>query len=145
MDRRHFLIGASSLGLGLGASAIALKPAQAEQRMTAPEVLAAVRQNKAILIDVRRPDEWAATGVAQGALPFDLRADDFIENVQSAMRANPGLPVALICARGVRSRRVAARLDKAGIKNVIDVPEGMLGSQAGPGWLKRGLPVTFER
>lgn len=34
------------------------------------------------------------------------------------------------------------RLRAAGFTQIIDVPEGMLGSGAGPGWLKRGLPVV---
>jgi hypothetical protein len=33
-------------------------------------------------------------------------------------------------------------LENAGFTNIIDVPEGMMGSRAGPGWLKRGLPVV---
>ncbi|MEM6482663.1 MAG: rhodanese-like domain-containing protein, partial [Pseudomonadota bacterium] len=32
-------------------------------------------------------------------------------------------------------------LRDAGYQKVIDVPEGMLGSFSGPGWLKTGLPV----
>ena len=47
-----------------------------------------------------------------------------------------------MCARGVRSRRLTARLTEAGFTNIIDVPEGMLGSSAGPGWLKNDLPTT---
>ncbi|MCX8952452.1 rhodanese-like domain-containing protein, partial [Ruegeria sp. NA] len=33
------------------------------------------------------------------------------------------------------------RLIEAGFTNIIDVPEGMLGSAAGPGWVRTGLPV----
>ena len=36
----------------------------------------------------------------------------------------------------------ADHLREAGFTNIIDVPEGMLGSGAGPGWLKSGLPLT---
>jgi len=37
------------------------------------------------------------------------------------------------------SRRV---LEKAGFTRIVDIPEGMLGSSAGPGWLARDLPVV---
>jgi rhodanese-related sulfurtransferase len=42
----------------------------------------------------------------------------------------------------VRSSRLSRTLRDAGYSNVIDVPEGMLGSYAGPGWLERGLPLS---
>ena len=32
-------------------------------------------------------------------------------------------------------------MTKAGFSNIIDVPEGMLGSAAGPGWLAADLPT----
>lgn len=33
-------------------------------------------------------------------------------------------------------------LRQAGYENYIDVSEGMLGSQVGPGWIDAGLPVV---
>ncbi|MEM7598254.1 MAG: rhodanese-like domain-containing protein [Pseudomonadota bacterium] len=119
----------------------ALKATAAGQEMTPPEVLEAVRTGRVLLVDVRRPDEWAKTGVAEGAVPIDLRREDFTEAVVAA-RASGDQPVAVICARGVRSRRMTLRLDEAGVAQIIDIPEGMLGSRAGPGWLERGLPVV---
>lgn len=94
-----------------------------------------------ILVDIRRPDEWARTGVGQGAVPLDMRRADFVAALHELA---PGLnaPIALICARGVRSRAMTERLKQAGFTNIIDVPDGMLGSGAGPGWLKAGLPVV---
>ena len=58
------------------------------------------------------------------------------------MQDNPDVPVALICARGARSFRVTLQLAAFGITDIVDVPEGMLGSAAGPGWLSRGLPTV---
>jgi hypothetical protein len=37
---------------------------------------------------------------------------------------------------------MSARLAEAGFTGIVDVPEGMLGSSAGPGWLARDLPVV---
>ncbi len=97
---------------------------------------------KITLIDIRRPDEWARTGSGQGANRLDMRRGDFIEELDKIVGGDRSKPVALICARGVRSNRMSERLKIAGFTNIIDVPEGMLGSNAGPGWLKRGLPVV---
>jgi hypothetical protein len=33
------------------------------------------------------------------------------------------------------------KLNSLGFTNVTNVSEGMLGSRAGPGWLKRNLPI----
>ena len=110
-----------------------LSPLQAHQAAVAGEVL---------LIDIRRPEEWAQTGVGEGAIPLDMRRRDFEDALTEAADGDTARPIALICARGVRSRRMTQRLRAAGFTQIIDVPEGMLGSGAGPGWLKRGLPVV---
>ncbi|MEM6636745.1 MAG: rhodanese-like domain-containing protein [Pseudomonadota bacterium] len=106
------------------------------------EVHEALDEKRLILVDIRRPDEWTKTGVAQGAIPIDMRRGDFVDAVQEARGPDPDIPVALICARGVRSRRMTRALVEAGIGPIIDIPEGMLGSSDGPGWLGRGLPIV---
>ena len=140
-SRRAILTGAgAALVTGLGAT-----HSLADGVMTPPELLKAVRNGEVLLVDVRRPDEWQATGIAEGAVPIDLRRSDFVDAVVAA-RASKSQPVVVICARGVRSRRMTRRLTKAGVLPIIDVPEGMLGSAAGPGWLRRGLPIdTWTR
>jgi rhodanese-related sulfurtransferase len=110
--------------------------------MTPPEAYAAANSGGILLVDIRRPDEWAQTGVAVNAVRIDMRDGDFIDKVELA-RASAVQPVALICARGVRSRRMTHRLHEANIGPLIDIPEGMLGSDAGPGWLARKLPIVF--
>ena len=114
--------------------ATALDPAQAHE---------AAKAGALLLVDIRRPDEWARTGVGDGAIPLDMRRADFEEVLLAQAGGDLSRPVALICARGVRSRRMTERLTAAGFSRIIDVPEGMLGSGAGPGWLNRGLPVTL--
>lgn len=125
---------------GLSYSRLAAPP-DGVSTLTVAEAQAKAAEGAILLVDIRRPDEWQSTGVAGGALPLDMRRPDFIAVLtqERAARGNP--PVALICARGVRSRHLSERLAEAGIDPVIDVPEGMLGSFAGPGWLKSGLPV----
>lgn len=112
--------------------------------LTAPEAHQKAVAGEITLIDIRRPDEWARTGSGEGAHRIDLRVDDFAAQVQAAAGDDLNAPVALICARGVRSARISNQLIAAGFTNIIDVPEGMLGSAAGPGWLQRGLPVVTD-
>ncbi|MEP1765748.1 MAG: rhodanese-like domain-containing protein [Sulfitobacter sp.] len=109
--------------------------------LTVQDAHAAATQGSITLIDIRRPDEWARTGVGLGALPIDMRDTDFVAQLLTHVGGKDA-PIALICARGVRSRGLSKRLASAGFTHIIDVPEGMLGSGAGPGWLGAGLPVT---
>ena len=94
------------------------------------------------LRDIRRPDEWARTGSGQGAHRLDMRRKDFISALDALVAGDRSKPVALICATGVRSNRMSEKLKNAGFSNIIDVPEGMMGSKAGPGWIKRKLPLN---
>lgn len=110
--------------------------------LTPQEAHASAAKGDVVLVDIRRPDEWARTGVGEHAVPLDMRRSDFDRILLRHVGGDPSRPVALICARGVRSRRMTAHLSSAGFTRIIDVPEGMLGSGAGPGWLKRGLPVV---
>ncbi|TMV09643.1 rhodanese-like domain-containing protein [Ruegeria sediminis] len=94
-----------------------------------------------VLIDIRTPQEWRATGIGEGAHPIDMRRADFVQAMVDAAGPDRNRAIALICARGVRSARLSLELAEAGFANIVDVPEGMLGSRAGPGWVKAGLPV----
>ena len=63
----------------------------------------ALNNNAARLIDVRRPDEWNETGVAQGAWPLDMTEAAFGQRLFAALDLAGGQPVALIFAVGGRS------------------------------------------
>lgn len=141
LTRRLAMAGALA---GLGGLALARWfniGAREEDGMNVSAAYAAAIEGRLTLIDIRRPDEWAATGIGQGAIPLDMRDPAFTTKLR-ALVPDPNTRIALICARGVRSRHLAAQLTEAGFTNIIDVPEGMLGSGAGPGWLATGLPVT---
>ena len=116
--------------------------ASADGTLSTPDAHAAALSGEIILVDIRRPDEWERTGLGEGAVPIDMRRDDFTDALLVQTGGRTDRPVALICARGVRSRKMTQRLLGAGFTMIIDVPEGMLGSGAGPGWVKRGLPVV---
>lgn len=138
LSRRAFLFWAVALAGGTVVYSFWPRP-KAQQRLSAEDAHELAAQGQIVLIDIRRPDEWARTGVPEHSIPIDMRRADFTQAVQTA---SGGKPVALICARGVRSRRATRRFEDAGITSVIDVPEGMLGSAAGPGWLSKALPIS---
>ncbi|MGC1497006.1 MAG: rhodanese-like domain-containing protein [Sulfitobacter sp.] len=143
--RRGLLFGGAAVltagAVGIGRWYI-LQANVGDGTLSAPDADKAVSTGALVLVDIRRPDEWADTGLPKGAVPIDMRRDDFPQALLAALGGDKDYPVALICARGVRSSRISARLSEAGFTKVLDVSEGMLGSRAGPGWLARGLPVT---
>ncbi|MEL6883748.1 MAG: rhodanese-like domain-containing protein [Pseudomonadota bacterium] len=145
MTRRAFgLAGAAALAGGTVFAARWFNitaQANGEGTLSAPDVHAAATGGALLLVDIRRPDEWERTGLGEGAVPLDMRRKDFTRALLDYTGGRTDTPVALICARGVRSRRMTEVLTGAGFTTIIDVPEGMLGSGAGPGWLKRGLPT----
>ena len=147
--RRRFLTGGATVVLG-GTAIFAANwfniGAQAGQdgTLSTPQAHEAAVSGAIILVDIRRPDEWSRTGVGEGAVPINMLDWDFIDQVSAQVGGDRSLLVALICARGVRSRKMLNRLKQAGFTNIIDVPEGMLGSGAGPGWIKRGLPTVAK-
>lgn len=141
MQRRRFLAG-SALAALMALAVLRTAPGHAAPALTAPEAMDRAASGAIVLIDIRRPDEWQATGIAQGARPLDMRRPDFEAALLTLAGGDRTRPIALICARGGRSARLARRLAAAGFTTILDVPEGMLGSRAGPGWVSRGLPVT---
>ena len=112
----------------------------AVQRLFAGEVISPaeaagrVASGKAVLIDVREPAEWAATGVAVPAVLLPL-SDLQGKRVQwkTFLEKNWGKELILYCRSGHRSGIAAALLAK----------EGWATTNAGgfKGWSAAGLPV----
>lgn len=146
--RRLVLAGLATAGAGAAGAGIWLYRRRPHFDGAALDPVAAhdlAARGEILLVDIRRPDEWRRTGLPQGAVALDMRRADFIAALTDAAGADRDAPIALICAGGVRSARLGRRLTEAGFTNIIDVPEGMQGSGAGPGWLRRGLPTrTYE-
>jgi rhodanese-related sulfurtransferase len=100
-----------------------------------------------VLVDIRSPREVAGTGRPEGAVLVPLQGDDrtfrgsFVADVAVAVGPDRARPVALIDADGRRAAFAAKLLASQGFKGVLVVGEGMLGSNLGPGWLARDLPV----
>ena len=96
-----------------------------------------------VLVDIRLPSEWRQTGVGVNAIAITMHQSiyKFVDQLKKAAGGNK-LPIALICAEGVRSAAMQRTLRQYGFQGVIDVQEGMVGGKTGPGWIKAGLPVT---
>lgn len=149
INRRQLLVGGAAAltvtTLTVASDEFLMSSAQAQtalpNRLSVEEAHQKALSGEITLIDIRRPDEWAGTGSGEGAVRLDMRRQDFIPALLEVV-TEPSAPIALICARGVRSAWLTDILTQAGFTNIIDVPEGMLGSAAGAGWLGKGLPVV---
>ena len=141
-SRRGFVLGAIVVLAGAGGLWFnSTSPATSGEILTPHEARDLVQSGEIILIDIRRPDEWKSTGLAQGAIGIDMRRKDFDRALTAILNGDRSAAVAVICARGVRSKHTAARMKSAGFTNVSDVSTGMLGSRAGKGWVPLGLPL----
>lgn len=108
------------------------------------EALEALVTDDVIVIDVRRDDEWKRTGVIAGSHPitfFDARGRydvaDWLSRVEAISDADErSRKVVLICARGVRSSKIANLLDqRLGFSEVYNVTKGI------DHWIDAGKPV----
>lgn len=109
--------------------------------LTAPQALEQSRSGAVTLIDIRTPPEWRQTGVPAGALRIDMKSRAFVNDILTAVDGDKSAPIAIICRTGNRTTYTQKALSEMGFTRVYNVKEGMAGSGAGPGWLKRGLPV----
>ena len=116
---------------------------QSPVSMSVQEAYTKSRDGEILLIDIRRPSEWRQTGIAESAQPITMHQEirQFVKQLKAVQVQAGNKPIAVICATGGRSAFLQRTLPKFGVKNIIDVSEGMLGSTAGDGWLKSGLPV----
>lgn len=113
--------------------------------ITPTDARAGANAGNLTLIDVRTPREWRETGVAAGAVRIDMQhpggAEGFAKAVLERVGGDRDAPIAFICRSGSRSGQVQRFLAAQGFTQVQSVSEGMSGSSAGPGWIRRGLPV----
>lgn len=126
-----------SLVFATGAPAVL---SAAPTTMTVEQVRAAALAGDVLLIDIRTPAEWRASGVADVAHPLSMIDRRFGQKLVALVEANPGTRMALICALGTRSRRLIRLLDQRGYSDTVDVPSGMHGKP--DGWLAKGLPTV---
>ena len=113
--------------------------------ISASDAFAAMEAGNMILVDVRRPDEWISTGVAEGAWLLDMRDENFGAYLMAVLDRNPDHQVGIICRTGNRTGNLMQILTDSGITRVVDVTEGMQGGPRGTGWINTGLPVVEAR
>ena len=96
--------------------------------------LTAAEMQGAMVVDIRQPEEWAATGVIEGALlvPY-ADAESFL----AGLDLQPGQPLVLVCQSGGRSGNAAAELAAVLDNPVISQDGGM------SAWVNAGNPVVM--
>lgn len=103
-------------------------------KMSPDEAARKVAEGKAVLVDVREPNEWAETGVAAPAVLLPMSDFNGARKLwKPFLEANEGKELILYCRSGARSGRVAAQLAE----------EGRPVANAGGfrDWKSAGLPV----
>ena len=117
--------------------------ARAEPDISAPQALERSKQGKLLIIDVRTPEEWRETGVIPEARRVDFYRGPqvLLKSVVEMVGGDKSAPIAVVCHSGSRSTEAQRFLQAQGFTQVYNLREGMAGSAAGPGWLKRQLPV----
>ncbi|MEL6297248.1 MAG: rhodanese-like domain-containing protein [Pseudomonadota bacterium] len=128
------------LALAVGSAAIA----QQGQRLSSEAAHTQAARGGLVIVDIRAPSEWRRSGVAQGAKLISMYQPRSAFTAKIKALQASGKRVALICAGGVRSKRMQRALQATGVTGVIDVTDGMLGGRYGRGWIRAGLPTrTF--
>ena len=115
--------------------------AEAGPTLSAPEAFEKARAGEITLIDIRTPQEWRQTGIAESALTIDMTRKTFVQEILDSVGGDKDAPIAIICRTGNRTTYTQKALQEMGFTHVYNVKEGMAGSGAGPGWVRRGLPV----
>jgi rhodanese-related sulfurtransferase len=110
--------------------------------MSPPEIATLAKDKKILLIDIRRPDEWQETGVAENAHKLDMTDEMFLAKLSKITEGNRTKPIALICRTASRTRVVQSALSQMGYSSIINVEGGMEGNENDKGWIKHGLPIV---
>jgi rhodanese-related sulfurtransferase len=99
--------------------------------LTAQGAVQLINRQRAVVVDVREPEEFAA-GHVTGAKNVPL---DQLEQKLPAAVKNKSLPLLLICATGARAQRAVATAKKLGYEQAQAVAGGL------KSWKDANLPV----
>lgn len=94
----------------------------AYQDLTPAQFAAGLRQPGAVLVDVRRPDEFAQ-GHLPGAVNIEVTAPDFAQRVAALDNTKPTY---VYCRSGARSAKAAEQLTKNGFAQVSNLLGGVI-------------------
>ena len=99
--------------------------------LTAQGAVQLINRERAVVVDVREPDEFAA-GHVTGAKNVPL---DQLEAKLAGTVKNKSLPLLLICASGARAQRAVATAKKLGYEHAQVISGGL------KSWKDANLPV----
>ncbi|WP_416367512.1 rhodanese-like domain-containing protein [Variovorax paradoxus] len=99
--------------------------------LTAQGAVQLINRERAVLVDVREPEEFA-TGHMIGAKNVPLNQLD--EKLTSTVK-NKNVPLLLVCATGARAQRAVAMAKKLGYEQAQAVAGGL------KAWKEANLPV----
>ena len=99
-------------------------------KVSAAEAVRLINREKAVLLDVSEPAEYAAAHPA-GARSIPLAAIE----TSNALPKNKALPLVVVCPSGVRAARGAATLRKLGFEKATALAGGLRA------WREANLPV----
>ena len=90
--------------------------------------------NDAILVDVRRDDEYI-NGHIENSINIDYMSDKFVAKTEML---DKNMPIILYCRSGRRSYLSAVKLSENGFKEVYNLKGGILS------WIEIGNNVVFD-
>lgn len=99
--------------------------------LTAQGAVQLINRERAVVVDVREPDEFAA-GHVTGAKNVPL---DQLEAKLTGAVKNKSLPLLLVCATGARAQRAVATAKKLGYEQAQAITGGL------KSWKAANLPV----
>jgi rhodanese-related sulfurtransferase len=88
-----------------------------------------------VVLDVRTPQELAATGYVENAINIDYRAENFQEDLDALDKAKTYV---IYCRSGGRSGRTLTMMEELGFQDVYNVTGGILQ------WTREELPLVKE-
>ena len=125
-----FLFLAAAVSDGLLIWPLLGKGAGGSGRLTTSDAVQLINREKAVLIDVSEPAEYAAGHVA-GAKSVPLAQIE----TSTALPKNKALPLVVVCTTGARAGKGVAALKKLGFENAQALAGGL------DAWRAANLPV----
>ncbi|MDR2324649.1 MAG: rhodanese-like domain-containing protein [Acidovorax sp.] len=121
--------------LAIGSGALLLVPSlkgAGAGSLTAAEAVQRINREKAVVVDVREPEEYVQGHITNAKnIPLS-QLDERLPQVAK----NKALPVVLICGKGPRAVRAEAMAKKLGYDKAQALSGGM------KGWREAGMPVV---
>jgi rhodanese-related sulfurtransferase len=114
----------------------------AELNNITPEQLKTMRDNNALVIDIRTTEEWNSTGIIPGSNKIEFFNDqgEFDANkwliALNQLQSSTEQPVVLVCHSGNRSNMLGNYLaNKLGMKNIYHLQNGIAS------WIETGNKI----